>query len=182
MSRIGKNPVVVPKGVTIDVSGQTVKAKGPKGELSYRVHDLVSVALEDGEGGVKQLRLNARSNERTARQLWPTMRTNLKNMVEGVDKGYSKNLEIQGVGYRANMQGQDLVLSLGFSHEVRYPVPKGITVTVDKQTKISISGNRKDEVGQVAANIKAFRPPEPYKGKGVRYEGQFVLRKEGKKK
>ncbi len=182
MSRIGKNPVALPKGVTADVSGQTVKVKGPKGELSMVVHDLVAVKMEDAEGGAKQIRLEPRSNEKLARQLWPTMRTNLKNLVEGVEKGYTKNLEIQGVGYRANMQGTDLVLALGFSHEVRFPVPKGITITVDKQTKLTVTGIDKSAVGLTAAKIKGFKPPEPYKGKGIRYEGQFVLRKEGKKK
>jgi large subunit ribosomal protein L6 len=182
MSRIGKNPVVLPKGVTAELSGQTIKVKGPKGELSMVVHDLVGAKMEDGENGAKQVRFEPRSNEKTARQLWPTMRTNMKNMVEGVTQGYTKNLEIQGVGYRANMQGKDLVLALGFSHEVRFPVPAGITLTVDKQTKITITGIDKSLVGLTAAKIKGFKPPEPYKGKGIRYEGQFVLRKEGKKK
>jgi large subunit ribosomal protein L6 len=182
MSRIGKNPVILPKGVTADISGKTIKVKGPKGELSMVVHDLVGAKMEDAEGGAKQVRFEALSNEKTARQLWPTMRSNMKNMVEGVEKGYTKNLEIQGVGYRANMQGKDLVLALGFSHEVRFPVPAGITLTVDKQTKITITGIDKQLVGLTAAKIKGFKPPEPYKGKGIRYEGQFVLRKEGKKK
>jgi len=182
MSRIGKNPVPVPKTVTATVTGQDVKIKGPKGELSMRVHDLVDVKLEDATDGAKQIRLSPRSEERVARQLWPTMRTNLKNMVVGVTEGYSKNLELQGVGYRANMQGQTLVLQLGYSHDVKFDVPKGISMTVDKQTKIAITGIDKAQVGLVASKIKSFRPPEPYKGKGVRYEGQFVLRKEGKKK
>lgn len=182
MSRIGKNPVALPKGVTADVQGQTVKVKGPKGELSMVVHDMVGVKMEDGEDGAKIIRFEPRSNEKLAKQLWPTMRTNMKNLVEGVEKGYTKNLEIQGVGYRANLQGTDLVLALGFSHEVRFPVPKGITVTVDKQTKLTVSGIDKQLVGLTAAKIKAYKPPEPYKGKGIRYEGQFVLRKEGKKK
>lgn len=182
MSRIGKNPVSVPKGVTVEVAGQMVKAKGPKGEQSYKVSDLVSIALEDAEGGAKQLRLAARNEDRQSRTQWPTDRANIKNMIQGVAEGYSKNLEIQGVGYRANLQGQELVMSLGYSHEIRFPIPKGITVTVDKQTKLTVTGNNKNEVGQVAANIQSYRPPEPYKGKGIRYEGQFVLRKEGKKK
>lgn len=182
MSRIGKNPVAVPKGVTVAIDGQDVKVKGPKGELSMRVHDMVSVAVEDGENGDKVVRLAARSDERMARQLWPTMRSNLQNMVEGVEKSYSKVLELVGVGYRANMQGNVLVLMLGFSHDVHYPVPEGIQIAVDKQTRITITGIDKQKVGLVASQIKAYRPPEPYKGKGVRYEGQFILRKEGKKK
>jgi large subunit ribosomal protein L6 len=182
MSRIGKNPVSLPKGVTADIQGQTVKVKGPKGELSMQVHDLVGVKMEDGEGGAKIIRLEARSEEKLSRQLWPTMRTNIQNMVEGVEKGYTKNLEIRGVGYRANLQGQELVLQLGFSHDIRFAIPKGITVTVDKQTKLTVTGIDKQLVGLTAAKIKGYKPPEPYKGKGIRYEGQFVLSKEGKKK
>lgn len=182
MSRIGKHPVPVPQGVSVEVNGQNVKVKGPKGELSLAVYDGVSVVLEDGEAGAKQVRLAARDNARTSRQLWPTMRTLVNNMVTGVTVGYTKNLEIQGVGYRASLQGQELVLALGYSHDVRFQIPQGIQIAVDKQTKLSITGIDKQVVGQVAAEIIAWRPPEPYKGKGIRHEGQQILRKEGKKK
>lgn len=181
MSKIARNPVAVPKDVTVEVNGQNVKVKGPKGELSAVVNDLVAVALAQEEGETK-IMVSKKSDERLARALWGTWRAHLQNMVVGVSTGYTKNLEILGVGYRANMQGNDLVLSLGFSHEVRYSVPAGISVTVDKQTKLAISGIDKQRVGQVAAEIIAFRPPEPYKGKGIRHEGGYVLRKEGKKK
>ncbi|NCC21026.1 MAG: 50S ribosomal protein L6 [Alphaproteobacteria bacterium] len=182
MSRIGKNPVPVPQGVTVEVNGQDVAAKGKLGSLALRVHDDVSVTLEDGANGGKQVRLAPRSNSKLAKTLWPTSRTLVRNIVEGVSEGFSQTLEIQGVGYRANLQGQDLVLSLGYSHEVRYTVPQGIKVEVDKQTVIKISGIDKQLVGQVAAEIISWRPVEPYKGKGIRKEGQFVVRKEGKKK
>lgn len=177
MSRIGKNPVSVPEGVTVDVSGQTVKAKGPKGELSVIVHDDVSVTMEDGK-----VKLAPRSNSLRAKKLWPTMRTLVKNIVFGVKEGYTEALEIHGVGYRAAMQGNVLVLQLGFSHEVRFEVPAGITVAVENQTAIKISGIDKQMVGHVAAKIRGFKPPEPYKAKGIRYVGEFILRKEGKKK
>ncbi len=181
MSRLAKNPIDIPAGVTVEVNGQDVKVKGPKGELSMRVHDEVSVALQDNEQG-KQVKLERRSNSRAARALWGTMWSLVRNMINGVNEGYTKKLEIQGVGYRANMQGNTLVMQLGFSHDVQYPIPQGVTVTVDKQTSISVSGIDKELVGAVASKIKSFKPPEPYKGKGIRYEGQFVLRKEGKKK
>jgi large subunit ribosomal protein L6 len=181
MSRIGKNPVPVPEGVTVEVNGQDVKAKGKLGELYLRIHDEVSVALEDGESG-KVVRLAPKTDSRLSKNLWPTSRSLVRNIVEGVSNGYTKTLEISGVGYRANLQGKDLVLSLGYSHEVRYPVPEGITVEVDKQTIVKVSGIDKQKVGKVAADIVSWRPTEPYKGKGVRYQGQQVLRKEGKKK
>ncbi|HIF25410.1 MAG TPA: 50S ribosomal protein L6 [Micavibrio sp.] len=182
MSRLARNPIALPNGVTVEVSGQDVKVKGSKGEMAYRIHDEVSVALEDGDDGAKQVRVNPRSNSRTARALWGTMWAQIRNRVVGVSEGYSKNLEIQGVGLRANMQGSKLVMQLGFSHDVEYEVPKGVTVEVEKQTAIKVSGIDKDLVGAVAAKIKSFKPPEPYKGKGIRYTGEFVLRKEGKKK
>ncbi|WP_435640403.1 50S ribosomal protein L6 [Micavibrio aeruginosavorus] len=182
MSRIGKNPVIVPDGVTVEVKGQDVKVKGKLGELTLAVHEAVSVKLEDNAEGKKQVVLAALSEERKLRMLWPTFRNHVKNMVIGVSEGYTKNLDIQGVGYRANLQGSTLVLQLGYSHDIQYAVPSDIKVAVEKQTKISISGIDKQKVGQVAAEIIAYRPPEPYKGKGVRYEGQQVLRKEGKKK
>jgi large subunit ribosomal protein L6 len=181
MSKIARNPVVVPADVTVDVAGNVVTVKGPKGELKATAHDYIDVKVEDVEGK-KQVVVSKKSNERLARALWGTWRAHINNMVVGVSKGYTKNLEILGVGYRANLQGTDLVLSLGYSHEVRYAVPAGITVTVDKQTKLAVSGIDKQRVGQVAAEIISFRPPEPYKGKGIRHEGGYVLRKEGKKK
>lgn len=181
MSRIGKHPVPVLDGVSVEINGQDVKVKGPKGELAMQVHDEVTVALEDAEGG-KVVRLAPKTESRKARELWPTMRTLVNNMVVGVKDGYTKNLEIQGVGYRANVQGQELVLQLGYSHDVKFAIPQGIQIAVDKQTKISITGVDKQRVGQVAAEIISWRPPEPYKGKGIRYEGQQILRKEGKKK
>ena len=177
MSRIGKYPVPVLEGVTVDVSGQTVKAKGPKGELSVIVHDDVSVKMEDGK-----VKLEPRANSIRAKKLWPTMRTLVKNIVNGVKNGYTETLEIQGVGYRAALQGKTLVLQLGFSHEVRYDIPQGIEIKMDGQTTIHISGIDKQAVGQAAAKIRSYKKPEPYKGKGIRYKGEYVLIKEGKKK
>ncbi len=182
MSRIGKNPVPVPEGVTVEVTGQEVTAKGKLGQLAMEIHDEVSVALEDREDGRKQVRLAPRTNSKLSKTLWPTSRSLVRNIVEGVNTGYSQTLEIVGVGYRANLQGQDLLLSLGYSHEVRYHVPEGIKIEVDKQTIVKISGIDKQKVGQVAAEIASWRPPEPYKGKGIRYQGRQILRKEGKKK
>ena len=181
MSKIARNPVPVPDGVTVTVTGQTVKAKGPKGELSVDLHGDVSVALAD-EGGKKQVKLQPRSKSREARANWGTSWSLVRNMLKGVKEGYTKNMDIQGVGYRANMQGKTLVLQLGFSHDVHYPVPEGIQIAVDKQTKITVTGIDKQRVGQVAAEIRAYKAPEPYKGKGIRYDDEFVVRKEGKKK
>lgn len=177
MSRIGKKPVEVLEGVTVDVNGQDVKAKGAKGELSIRVHDDVSVKMEDGK-----VVFAPRSASLTAKKLYPTMRTLVHNIVVGVKEGYEKNLEIKGVGLRAQMQGNTIVMQLGFSHEVRYDVPQGVTVAVEDQTKISVKGIDKQLVGQVAAKIRGFKKPEPYKGKGIRYVDEYVMRKEGKKK
>ncbi len=177
MSRIGKRPVEVPENVTLDVNGQDVKAKGAKGELSLRIHDDVSVKLEDGK-----VVFAPRTQSLHAKKLYPTMRTLVSNIVEGVANGFEKSLEIQGVGLRANMQGNTLVMQLGFSHEVRFDVPSDVTVTVEDQTKIKVAGIDKQLVGEVAAKIRAFKKPEPYKGKGIRYEGEYVMRKEGKKK
>ncbi len=186
MSRIGKNPVVIPEGVEVQLSGQTFKAKGKLGELELKVHDEVSAAIEDvanDDGKTsKVVNLKPKSNSRLAQQIWPTMRTLVDNTVTGVSKGYEKKLEIHGVGYRANLQGTTLVLALGFSHEVRYPVPKGIKIEVEKQTAITITGIDKQHVGQVAAEIRGFKKPEPYKGKGIRYADEYIVRKEGKKK
>lgn len=177
MSRIGNKPVAVPEGVTMDVDGQDVKAKGAKGELALRIHDDVSVKMEDGK-----VVLEPRSKSLAAKKLWPTMRTLVNNIVVGVTEGYSKSLEIHGVGLRGQMQGNTLVMQLGFSHEVRYDVPEGVKVTVEEQTKIKVEGIDKQLVGQVAAKIRGFKPPEPYKGKGIRYSDEYVMRKEGKKK
>lgn len=186
MSRIGKNPVVIPEGVEVTVNGQDVKAKGKLGELELRVHDEVTVKLEDvanddGKSS-KIVTLGPKSNSRFAQQIWPTMRTLVNNIVFGVSEGYSKKLQIQGVGYRANMQGNTIVMSLGFSHEVRFDVPEGVEVTVDKQTELEVKGIDKQKVGQTAAKIRGLKPPEPYKGKGIRYSDEYVVRKEGKKK
>lgn len=177
MSRIGKKPVVVPEAVTIDINGQDLKAKGAKGELSVRIHDDVSVKLEDG-----QVVFAPRSNSLFAQKIYPTMRTLVNNIVVGVTEGYTRKLEIHGVGLRGNMQGNTLVMQLGYSHEVRYDVPEGVKVDVEDQTKITVSGIDKQVVGQVAANIREFKKPEPYKGKGIRYADEYILRKEGKKK
>ena len=177
MSRIGKRPVALPKGVTASVDGQTVKVKGPKGELSVTLVPEVAVALgDDGIHGTPRKEM-----ERAA-QMWGLSRTLVNNLVTGVTAGYTQRLEIQGVGYRAAVQGKTLNLQLGFSHDVPYAIPEGITITAEKPTQISVSGIDKQLVGQVAAEIRGWRPPEPYKGKGVRYEGEYVRRKEGKKK
>ncbi len=186
MSRIGSKAVEIPEGVELSIDGQDVKAKGKLGELSLRVHDEVSIAIEevanDDGASSKVVNLKPKSNSRFAQQIWPTMRTLVDNIVVGVSEGYSKKLEIKGVGYRGNLQGQILVLSLGFSHEVRFEVPEGIKLEMDGQTGITVSGIDKQKVGQTAANIRSYRPPEPYKGKGIRYADEYVLRKEGKKK
>lgn len=177
MSRIGKKPVPVPAGVTASVEGQTVKAKGAKGELSFVVHDEVLVKLEDGAVAV-----DPRDQSKNARSKWGMSRTMISNIFNGVKDGFEKKLEISGVGYRAAMQGKNLQLSLGFSHEVIYDVPAGITVAVPKPTEIVVTGIDKQQVGQVAAEIREYRGPEPYKGKGVKYAGEKIVRKEGKKK
>ena len=177
MSRIGKKPIEVPESVTLDVDGQNVKAKGSKGELSLRIHDDVVI---EKEGNVVTLAPRSRSLQ--ARKLWPTMRTLVNNIVVGVTDGYEKNLEIHGVGLRGQMQGNTLVMQLGYSHEVRYDIPQGVQVAVEDQTKIKVSGIDKQLVGQVAAKIRSFKTPEPYKGKGIRYSDEYVAKKEGKKK
>ena len=177
MSRIGKNPVEIPDGVTVDVAGQVVTAKGKLGELSIILTDEVDIGMED-----KLITVTPRNNSLMARKMWGTSRSIIHNLVSGVSDGFSRKLEIQGVGYRAQLQGKDLILQLGFSHEVRFPVPEGIKIECPDQTHISISGPDKQKVGQTASEIRSFRPPEPYKGKGIRYEGEYVIRKEGKKK
>jgi large subunit ribosomal protein L6 len=177
MSRIGKKPVPVPSGVTANVEGQTVKMKGPKGSLQLVLHDDVSVKLESG-----LIQVDPRSETKRARSLWGTSRTLVANLVAGVTKGFERKLEITGVGYRAAVQGKNLQIALGYSHDIVYPIPEGIAIVTTKPTEITITGIDKQKVGQVAAEIRGFRPPEPYKGKGVRYAGEYIFRKEGKKK
>lgn len=177
MSRIGKRPVPVPEGVTATVDGQTVTAKGPKGELTFVVNDEVLVKLEDGV-----INVDPRDQSQVARAKWGMSRTQIANIVNGVKDGFEKRLEISGVGYRAAMQGSRLQLSLGYSHDVNYEVPEGVAITVPRPTEIVVSGIDKQVVGQVAAEIRGFRGPEPYKGKGVKYADEKIIRKEGKKK
>lgn len=177
MSRIGKKTIPVPSGVSATVDGQQVSMKGPKGELSVILVD--EVIAEMGDDGVS---LKPRVDSKRGRSMWGMSRTLVQNIVTGVSDGFEKTLEIQGVGYRAALQGSNLQLQLGLSHEVLYPVPEGIKVQCPKQTEIVISGIEKQKVGQVAAEIRRYRPPEPYKGKGIRYQGEYVFRKEGKKK
>ena len=177
MSRIGKKPVSLPQGVSASVNGQTVTAKGPKGELKFVVNDEVLVKMDNGEIAVEP-----RDQTKTARSKWGMSRTQIVNIIEGVRNGFEKKLEINGVGYRAAMQGKNLQLALGFSHEVVYQTPTGITISVGKPSEITVSGIDKQQVGQVAAEIRKYRGPEPYKGKGVKYAGEKIVRKEGKKK
>ena len=177
MSRIGKKPVPVPSGVTASIDGQTVTIKGPKGEKSFVLNDLVLAEMTDD--GIK---IDPRGATKAARSMWGMSRTMVANLIAGVTDGFKKDLAITGVGYRAQIQGQNLQLALGFSHDVVYPIPDGIEIKCPKPTEISISGTDKQRVGQVAAEIREFRPPEPYKGKGVRYADEFIVRKEGKKK
>ena len=177
MSRIGKKPVALPKGVTASVEGQTVKVKGPKGELSVKLVSEVGASL--GDDGVT---ITPRLEMDRARAMWGLSRSLVNNLVVGVTTGFTTKLEIQGVGYRAQVAGKNLNLQLGFSHDVTYPIPAGIAITSEKPTMLTVSGIDKQLVGQVAAEIRAYRKPEPYKGKGVRYVGEYVRRKEGKKK
>jgi large subunit ribosomal protein L6 len=177
MSRIGKKPVPLPQGVSATVSGQTVEVKGPKGTRSFTATDAVDVSLEEGV-----IKVAPRGNSKLSRQQWGMSRSMVANLVQGVTTGFRKELEIQGVGYRAQMQGNALKLALGYSHDVEFPVPQGVTITCPKQTEIIVEGIDQQLVGQVAANIREWRGPEPYKGKGIRYKGEFIFRKEGKKK
>ena len=177
MSRIGKRTIAVPKGVTVALDGQTVSVKGPKGERSWTVAQEIEVKLENDE-----ISLVAREDTQRARAMWGLSRTLVDNMVIGVTDGFERVLELVGVGYRAALKGSDLTLQLGFSHEVDIKAPAGVTFTVPKQTEIRIAGNDKQVVGELAANIRKLRPPEPYKGKGVRYSDEVVVRKEVKKK
>ncbi len=177
MSRIGKRIVAIPSGVTVNIDGQTVAVKGPKGALSWTVSDEIEIKLEGAE-----LTLAPRNDTSRARGMWGLSRTLVNNMVVGVSQGYEETLELVGVGYRAALKGSALSMQLGFSHEVDFPAPSGITFAVPKQTEIKIAGIDKQLVGETAAKIRRIRPPEPYKGKGVRYAGEKVRRKEGKKK
>ena len=177
MSRIGKKPVTLVTGVTASVSGQTVEVKGPKGTRSFTATDDVTLTIEEGT-----VKVTPRGTSKRARQQWGMARSMVENLVVGVSTGFKKELEIQGVGYRAAMNGTNLKLSLGYSHEVNFEVPAGVTVSAPKQTEIIVEGIDQQLVGQVAANIREWRKPEPYKGKGIRYKGEFVFRKEGKKK
>ena len=177
MSRIGKYPVPVPAGVQVALAGRRLTAKGKLGDLHLDLTDDVDATVEDG-----RVAIAPRGPARQAQMMWGTTRALVANMVQGVSAGYTKGMEIQGTGFRAAVQGKDLVINLGFSHDVRYPVPAGITITTPRPTAIVVQGVDKRLVGQVAAEIRGFRPPEPYKGKGVRYENEAVRRKEGKKK
>ena len=177
MSRIGKNPVAIPAGVTVELAGQVLTAKGALGSLSLAVSGEVTATIADGS-----VTIAPKDESQRARAMWGTTRALVNNMVTGVATGFTRVLDINGVGYRAAVQGKTLNLQLGFSHDVPYAIPAGITIVTEKPTMISVSGIDKQLVGQVAAEIRSWRPPEPYKGKGVRYEGEYVRRKEGKKK
>jgi large subunit ribosomal protein L6 len=177
MSRIGKKPVAVPSGITANVEGQTVKIKGPKGALQVVLHDDVSVKLDGG-----QIQVDPRSQSKRARSQWGTSRTLIANLIAGVTKGFEQRLEINGVGYRASIQGKNLQIALGYSHDIVYAIPEGITIATPRPVEIVISGMDRQRVGQVAAEIRDYRPPEPYKGKGIKYAGERIFRKEGKKK
>ena len=177
MSRIGKNPVSIPEDVNVEINDQTVVAKGKLGELSVNFTDDVILSMANGEVAVAP-----KGDNQRARAQWGMTRSVIQNLVDGVSKGFTKKLEITGVGYRVQMKGKDLNLQLGFSHDVPYKAPEGITFNCPDQTHIEVSGADKQKVGQVAAEIRSYRPPEPYKGKGVRYAGEYILRKEGKKK
>ena len=177
MSRIGNKAVAIPSGVTANVEGQTVKIKGPKGAMQVVVHDDVTVTMDKAT-----VKLEPRGESKRARSMWGTSRTLVANLISGVTKGFEERLEINGVGFRAAVQGKTLNLQLGFSHDVNFPIPEGIAIATPKPTEIVVTGIDKQKVGHVAAEIRGFRPPEPYKGKGVKYVGEYIFRKEGKKK
>jgi large subunit ribosomal protein L6 len=177
MSRIGKKAIAVPAGITADVDGQTVRVKGPKGALQVVLHDDVAVKLDGGE-----IKVDPRAETKGARAQWGTSRTLIANLIAGVTKGFERRLEISGVGYRASVQGKNLQLALGYSHDIVYPIPEGIAIATPRPVEIVISGIDRQKVGQVAAEIREYRPPEPYKGKGIKYAGERIFRKEGKKK
>ena len=177
MSRIGKKPVVIPAGVTAKLEGQTIAVKGAKGELSFTAPEEVSVSIDGGA-----VHVQPHSEDKRARAMWGTARARIANLIGGVTHGFERKLEINGVGYKAAVAGKNLQLSLGYSHDIQYPIPAGVTITTPKPTEITIAGIDKRQVGQIAAEIRGFRGPEPYKGKGVKYAGEFIFRKEGKKK
>ena len=177
MSRIGKKPVVIPSGVTAKLEGQTIAVKGAKGELKFTAPQEVELSIDGGA-----VHVQPHSEDKRARAMWGMTRAQVANLVGGVTKGFEKKLEINGVGYKAAVAGKNLQLSLGFSHDIMYPIPAGVTITTSKPTEITIAGIDKRQVGQIAAEIRGFRGPEPYKGKGVKYAGEFIFRKEGKKK
>jgi large subunit ribosomal protein L6 len=177
MSRIGKKPVELPSGVSATVSGQTIEVKGPKGTRSFHATDDVTLTVEENV-----VKVEPRGKSKRARQQWGMSRTQVANLVKGVTEGFKKELEINGVGYRAQMQGNTLKLNLGLSHDVDYVAPEGVTVSAPKQTEIVVEGIDEQRVGQVAAEIRAWRAPEPYKGKGIKYKDEYIFRKEGKKK
>jgi large subunit ribosomal protein L6 len=177
MSRVGKKPVPIPAGVTAKVDGQDVAVKGSKGELKFSVPSEISVVL-DGSS----IKVDPRENSKRARAMWGTSRAQIANLVTGVTSGFEKKLEITGVGYKAAVVGKNLQMSLGYSHDVNYPIPAGIAIVTPRPTEVTISGIDRRQVGQVAAEIRSLRGPEPYKGKGIKYAGEFIFRKEGKKK
>jgi len=177
MSRVGKKAIAIPSGVTANIAGQAVSVKGPKGTLQLVLTDDVTVKMEAGA-----VKIDPRNESKRARAMWGTSRSLMANVIAGVTKGFERRLEITGVGYRAAVQGKNLQLLLGYSHEIKYPIPDGIAITTPKPTEIVVAGIDKQKVGQVAAEIRSFRPPEPYKGKGIRYSGEYIFRKEGKKK
>jgi len=177
MSRIGKKPVAVPAGVTAAIEGKTLSVKGPKGTLTLGLAEEVSYAVEDGA-----ISVTPANETKRARSFWGMQRTLVQNLITGVTEGYTKTLQITGVGYRANVQGKNLKLQLGYSHDVDFAIPEGITIATPDQTTVQISGIDKQQVGQVAAEIRRWRKPEPYKGKGIKYVGEYIFRKEGKKK
>src|SRR5438094_9320770 len=177
MSRVGKKPVAIPSGVTATVEGQIVKLKGPKGPLAVALHGDVAAMVQGSE-----VKVDTRAETKRARAMWGTYRSLLANAMTGVTKGFERRLEISGVGYRATLQGKNLQVQLGYSHDIVYPIPEGITIVAPKPTEIVVTGIDKQKVGQVAAEIRDFRPPEPYKGKGIRYAGERITLKEGKKK
>ena len=177
MSRIGRKPVVIPSGVTATLDGQTIAIKGAKGELMFTAPQEVSLSIDGGEVHVKP-----QGDDKRARAMWGMARAQVANLIGGVTRGFEKKLEINGVGYKAAIAGKNLQLSLGYSHDIIYPIPAGVTITAPRPTEIAVAGIDKRQVGQIAAEIRAFRRPEPYKGKGVKYAGEFIFRKEGKKK
>jgi len=177
MSRVGQSPVDIPEGVACEIAGQLFTAKGKLGELKLTIVDEIKVSQEENK-----LLMKPKNDSKHAQELWGTMRSLVQNVVRGVDEGFTINLEIVGVGYRAALEGNEIVLQLGYSHEVRFSIPDGIKITCERPTSIKVNGIDKQKVGQVAANIRKYRKPEPYKGKGIRYENEYILRKEGKKK